>query len=66
VKRREFIRLLGGAATWPLAALGQQPTMPVIGFLGGGTRDDTSFRVAGFRRGLNEAGYREGQNIVIE
>jgi ABC-type uncharacterized transport system substrate-binding protein len=65
VKRREFIAVLGGtAATWPVAARAQQPTMPVVGFVGGGSIDQR--RAAAFRRGLNEAGYVEGQNVTVE
>jgi putative ABC transport system substrate-binding protein len=66
VRRREFITLLSGAAAWPLAARAQQPAMPVVGYLNLGSPESDASRLTGLRRGLNETGYVEGRNFVIE
>ena len=66
MKRREFIALLGGAAIWPLVARAQQAAMPVIGYLNLGSPESDTPRLTGLRRGLNETGYVEGRNFVIE
>jgi putative ABC transport system substrate-binding protein len=68
VNRREFITLLGGtAAAWPFTARAQQPGMPVVGYLNlGGSPESDGPRLTGLRRGLNQTGYVEGRNLMIE
>ena len=66
MKRRAFIRLLGGAAAWPLAARAQPPAMPVVGYFTLGAPEQSASYVAPFRRGLSEVGYVEGQSVAIE
>ena len=67
IGRRKFLATLGGAAaTWPLAARGQQPPMPVVGFVRDVTPDVSDARATAFRQALKEAGFVEGQNVAIE
>jgi putative tryptophan/tyrosine transport system substrate-binding protein len=66
MRRREFITLLSGAAAWPLAARAQQPAMPVIGLLDPRSPDSTPDRIRGFRRGLRDSGFVEGENVTID
>ena len=66
MRRRDFVTLLASAAAWPLAARAQRRSMPVIGFLRNSTAAGSEHLVSAFRRGLNEVGFVEGQNIAIE
>jgi ABC-type uncharacterized transport system substrate-binding protein len=67
MNRREIITLLGGAvAARPLAAMAQQPGIPVIGLLGPSSAEQDAPYVAAFRQGLQQAGYHEGRNVAIE
>src|SRR6188474_3459256 len=66
MRRREFMTLVGGAAAWPLAARAQQPAMPVIGLLSSRSAATDAQLIAVFRQALNEGGFVEGQNVVID
>jgi hypothetical protein len=65
MQRRDFLGVLGGAAAWPLMARAQQPTLPVIGFLGPASSAGTPY-LAAFHQGLGQGGYTEGKNVVVE
>ena len=66
MRRREFIAGLGTAVAWPVAGRGQQSAMPVVGFIRDGSADANARYAAAFRKGLNESGYVEGQNVTVE
>jgi putative ABC transport system substrate-binding protein len=68
LRRREFITLLGGAAAWPLASRGQPLVIPIVAFVNGGSANNvsTSRNASAFNKGLNEAGFVEGQNVRVE
>jgi putative ABC transport system substrate-binding protein len=66
IRRREFIAGAGGAVAWPAVARAQQPAMPVVGFVTGGSENAMTRYVAAFRKGLGEAGYVEGRNVTVE
>ena len=66
MRRRDFIKALGGAAAWPVAALAQQPAIPVIGLLGSATASGWAPQVRAFHQGLRDGGYVEGRNVAIE
>jgi putative ABC transport system substrate-binding protein len=66
MRRREFIILVGGAAAWPVEARAQQSAMPVVALVTGRSADGSAAVAAAFRKGLNETGYAEGQNVTVE
>ena len=67
MKRREFITLIGGAAAaWPLASRAQQTAMPIVGLVGPRSPEESTRLVAAFRKALNETGYIEAQNVMVE
>jgi putative ABC transport system substrate-binding protein len=66
MRRREFMTLVGGATVWPLAARAQHPAIPTVGFLNGANAENYARFANEFRRGLNEMGFTEGQNVLVE
>src|SRR5262249_42941151 len=67
MKRREFITFVGGMViTWPVLARAQQPKVPVVGFIRDGSAEANARNAVAFRKGLNESGYVEGQNVKVE
>jgi hypothetical protein len=64
IRRRQFIAGLGSAAAWPIAVRAQQPALPVIGFINGGSAGERPR--AAFQKGLVETGYIQGQNVMVE
>ena len=66
MRRRDFIKVVGGAAAWPLAAQAQPPAMPAIGYLSARSPAESAELLAAFQRGLAESGIAESQNLAIE
>src|ERR1700736_5805643 len=67
MRRRDFIKVIGSTAVaWPLAARGQQAALPVVAFINGGEADASAGRAAAFRKGLQTAGYTDGQDVTVE
>ena len=67
MRRREFISLIGGVAAtgWPFAARAQQPSLPVVGLLDTRSSEGMASRLAGFRQGLKEVGFTDGENATL-
>ena len=65
MQRRAFIAALGSSAAWPVMARAQQPAMPVIGFLNPSSEETFADRLRGFRQGLKDAGFVEGEDVAI-
>jgi putative tryptophan/tyrosine transport system substrate-binding protein len=66
MRRRDFVSIIAGATAWPLAARAQQPAMPIVVLLHSATFEANAHMVAGFQRGMAEAGYVEGKNVTVE
>jgi ABC-type uncharacterized transport system substrate-binding protein len=66
MRRRDFITFVGGAAAWPLAARAQQRALPIVGLVAARSAEDSTRFGGAFRKGLNESGYVEGQNVMVE
>jgi putative ABC transport system substrate-binding protein len=66
MRRRDFIKVIGGTVAWPLAARAQQQEVPVIGFMSARSPAEGASDLAAFRQGLGQTGYFEGKNVAIE
>jgi putative tryptophan/tyrosine transport system substrate-binding protein len=67
MRRRDFIKAIAGSTVaWPIATKAQQPTMPIVGYLGGETPERFATRLSAFRQGLSATGFDEGRNVTIE
>jgi putative ABC transport system substrate-binding protein len=66
MRRRDFVKVMSGAAAWPLAAHAQRAALPVIGFLNGGFAERYTTERVAFLSGLNETGFVDGRNVTIE
>jgi putative ABC transport system substrate-binding protein len=66
MRRRDFVTLFGGAAAWPLTARAQRSSLPVVAYISGRSAEASVRVAAAFRKGLNETGYVEGQNVTVE